>query len=164
MVSCRFRSKSGGSSLHDTLQHSILSSPIVSTDHPEHQAYYDYTVDQTGCSVQSSTLDCLRKALFYKYVDVVNQLSSFFFFRTVASTLSVSLSVVTCSTRLSRLHSVMGSSVMFLSWLEVLMMREREYRDPRDLARDIDSSDLFLSESSPSPWSRESMTTRSSVL
>ena len=79
MVSCRFRSKSGGSSLHDTLQHSILSSPIVSTDHPKHQAYYDYTVDQTGCSVQSSTLDCLRKALFYKYVDVVNQLSSFFF-------------------------------------------------------------------------------------
>lgn len=161
MVSCRFRSKSGGSSLHDTLQHSILSSPIV---HPKHQAYYDYTVEQTGCSVQSSTLDCLRKAPFYKYVDVVNQLSSFFF-RTVASTsLSVSLSVVTCSTRLSRLYSVMGSSVMFLSWLEVLMMREREYRDPSDLAREIDSSDLFLSESSPSPWSRESMTTRSSVL
>lgn len=60
------------------IMHSIFSSPVVPTDHSKHQAFYDSIVDQTGCSGQNSTLDCLRKVPFDKYMNAVNQLPSLF--------------------------------------------------------------------------------------
>jgi len=74
----------------DTLQHSTFSSPVVSTDHPKHQAYYDYIIKQTGCFRQSSTLDCL-KTPFDKYMSAVNQLPSLFSDRGLSLTFGISV-------------------------------------------------------------------------
>jgi carboxylesterase type B len=90
MVSCGFRSRD---KVHhsDILQHSTFSSPSVATDHPKHQANYDYIVEQTGCSGQNSTLDYLRKVPFDKYMDAIDQLPSLFSDRGLNLTFGISV-------------------------------------------------------------------------
>ena len=70
----------------------MATSPIVATDHSKHQAFYDFV---TGCSSQSSTLDCLGKASYDKYVGAVNRLPVCSPI-VVSSSLLASLSTVIC--------------------------------------------------------------------
>ena len=64
---------------------------MVATDHPKHQAFYDFIVQQTGCSGKNSTLDCLRKAPYDQYLSAVNQLPSLFSNRGLNVTFGVSV-------------------------------------------------------------------------
>lgn len=73
------------------MMHSMVSSPIVVTDHSKHQAFYDSVVEQTGCSGQSSTLDCLRKLPYDKYLNAINQLPSMFSGRGLNITFGISV-------------------------------------------------------------------------
>lgn len=71
--------------------HSMVTSPIVATDHPKHQAFYDSLVEQTGCSGQGSTLDCLRKVPFEKYMNAIDQLPGLFSERGLNLTFGISV-------------------------------------------------------------------------
>ncbi|KAF9646185.1 carotenoid ester lipase precursor [Thelephora ganbajun] len=73
------------------VMHSIFSSPTFATDHPKHQAFYDSIVENTGCSGQNSTLDCLRKVPFDKYMGAVNKLPSLFSNRGLNLTFGISV-------------------------------------------------------------------------
>ena len=64
---------------------------MVATDHAKHQGFYDTIVQQTGCSGQSSTLDCLRKVPFDKYMNAINQLPGLFSDRGLNVTFGVSV-------------------------------------------------------------------------
>jgi acetylcholinesterase len=69
----------------------MVASPMVATDHPKHQAFYDTLVEQTGCSGQSSTLDCLRKLPYDNYANAISQLPSLFSDRGLNLTFGVSV-------------------------------------------------------------------------
>ena len=43
-------------------QHSGYTAPLHKTEHPKHQAIYDYLVQSTGCASAPDTLECLRAA------------------------------------------------------------------------------------------------------
>lgn len=89
MVSCKFKPSNVISPY--VPQHSMVTSPIVATDHPKHQAFYDSLVEQTGCSGQSSTLDCLRKVPFEKYMNAVDRLPGLFSERGLNLTFGISV-------------------------------------------------------------------------
>lgn len=63
---------------HSVIMHSTSMSPMVATNHIKHQANYDFIVEQTGCSGQNSTLDCVRKAPFQSLMSAINALPSQF--------------------------------------------------------------------------------------
>jgi carboxylesterase type B len=69
----------------------MVTSPIVATDHPKHQAFYDSIVEQTGCTGQTSTLDCLRKVSYEKYMTAINQLPGLFSDRGLNLTFGISV-------------------------------------------------------------------------
>lgn len=60
------------------MMHSMVSSPLVTTDHPKYQTSYDLVVEYTGCSGQNRTLDCLRKVPYDQYMSAINRLPSLF--------------------------------------------------------------------------------------
>jgi len=76
---------------HGAIMHSTFTSPMVATDHSKHQAFYNSIVNQTGCSGQSSALDCLRKVPYDKYMDAINKLPGLFSDRGLNLTFGISV-------------------------------------------------------------------------